>query len=163
MPPEPAPQIEAVAEPLSEPSEEPPVPVSVPSQEFTPEEPPKLYPNNAPQKTREDAKPKSEPAVHAKPQAEAPKVGGAIPPEKTASEAEKEKKRQNVLTRTIWTLIMIGGFIGGDLVIPCWMAQYSLHYHRTAHFGTCLHDCPRYDLPDSRLSGGYGSLFSCYD
>ncbi|EIM81313.1 uncharacterized protein STEHIDRAFT_172281 [Stereum hirsutum FP-91666 SS1] len=28
-----------------------------------------------------------------------------------ANESEKEKKRQNALTRTVWTLIMIGGFL----------------------------------------------------
>ncbi|KII92443.1 hypothetical protein PLICRDRAFT_102774 [Plicaturopsis crispa FD-325 SS-3] len=30
----------------------------------------------------------------------------------TAQEAEQTKKRQNMLTRTLWTFIMIGGFIG---------------------------------------------------
>jgi phosphatidate cytidylyltransferase len=34
-----------------------------------------------------------------------------------AAEAEKAKKRQNVLTRTIWTLIMIGGFIGMSISV----------------------------------------------
>lgn len=33
------------------------------------------------------------------------------PPVKTV-DAEKAKKRQNVMTRTLWTFIMIGGFIG---------------------------------------------------
>lgn len=32
--------------------------------------------------------------------------------QEAAAEVEKLKKRQNALTRTIWTLIMIGGFIG---------------------------------------------------
>jgi phosphatidate cytidylyltransferase len=29
-----------------------------------------------------------------------------------SQEAEQVKKRQNVVTRTLWTFIMIGGFIG---------------------------------------------------
>jgi len=32
--------------------------------------------------------------------------------ENFAAEAEKRKKRQNLFQRTVWTLIMIGGFIG---------------------------------------------------
>ncbi|KAL9711907.1 phosphatidate cytidylyltransferase [Leucoagaricus gongylophorus] len=32
--------------------------------------------------------------------------------EQFAAEAEKKKKRQNLFQRTVWTLIMIGGFIG---------------------------------------------------
>ena len=33
------------------------------------------------------------------------------PPPPGAQEKEKEKKRQNALVRTVWTLIMIGGFL----------------------------------------------------
>lgn len=34
------------------------------------------------------------------------------PPQQLVQEAEKSKKRQSFLTRTLWTFIMIGGFIG---------------------------------------------------
>lgn len=42
-------------------------------------------------------------------------ISTSLPPksaEKSAAEAEKRKKRQNLFQRTVWTLIMIGGFIG---------------------------------------------------
>jgi phosphatidate cytidylyltransferase len=41
-------------------------------------------------------------------------VGGRLPVQEKSSsqEAEQVKKRQNVVTRTLWTFIMIGGFIG---------------------------------------------------
>lgn len=31
-------------------------------------------------------------------------------------DAEKEKKRQNALTRTLWTFIMIGGFLSMSVI-----------------------------------------------
>ncbi|KAF9465042.1 cytidylyltransferase family-domain-containing protein [Collybia nuda] len=34
------------------------------------------------------------------------------PPQKQVEDSEKSKKRQSFLTRTLWTFIMIGGFIG---------------------------------------------------
>jgi phosphatidate cytidylyltransferase len=34
------------------------------------------------------------------------------PPAPAPQEAEKVKKRQNIITRTLWTFIMIGGFLG---------------------------------------------------
>ncbi|KAF5354918.1 hypothetical protein D9756_005325 [Leucocoprinus leucothites] len=56
--------------------------------------------------------PKPEPLVQSTPQVEAPKPLISKSPEQLAAEAEKEKKRQNIFQRTIWTIIMIGGFIG---------------------------------------------------
>jgi phosphatidate cytidylyltransferase len=53
---------------------------------------------------------------------------GSAPAPLPAADAEKAKKRQNVLTRTIWTLIMIGGFIGMSSVyiIPWLTCPYLL-------------------------------------
>jgi phosphatidate cytidylyltransferase len=53
--------------------------------------------------------------VHPEPQREVPQPQGPKSSEQLAAEAGREKKRQNVLQRTIWTLIMIGGFIGWSL------------------------------------------------
>ncbi|KAH7916504.1 cytidylyltransferase family-domain-containing protein [Hygrophoropsis aurantiaca] len=39
-------------------------------------------------------------------------VEQAIKPPATEQDAERTKKRQNLVTRTLWTFIMIGGFIG---------------------------------------------------
>lgn len=49
--------------------------------------------------------------THAKEQEEQKPKVVAPAPSTTAQDAEKEKKRQNALTRTVWTLIMIGGFL----------------------------------------------------
>lgn len=61
------------------------------------------------------------------PETEQNKVVSGQPVERTRDvekdtklqDAEKVKKRQNALTRTIWTFIMIGGFLGMRLTLAC--------------------------------------------
>lgn len=61
------------------------------------------------------------------PEIEQKKVVSGQPVERTRDvekdtklqDAEKVKKRQNALTRTIWTFIMIGGFLGMCLTLAC--------------------------------------------
>lgn len=55
----------------------------------------------------QQAQPRPESLDQCMPQMEAPKSQAQV-----TAEAEKEKKRQNMFERTIWTLIMIGGFVG---------------------------------------------------
>ncbi|KXN92449.1 Putative phosphatidate cytidylyltransferase [Leucoagaricus sp. SymC.cos] len=55
---------------------------------------------------------RSQPVSQPEPEAETPKASITKSTGQVAAEAEKEKKRRNVFERTIWTLIMIGGFIG---------------------------------------------------
>lgn len=45
-------------------------------------------------------------------------VASAIVSEPNPQDAERAKKRQNALTRTLWSLIMIGGFIGTLFLLP---------------------------------------------
>ncbi|KAL6300493.1 cytidylyltransferase family-domain-containing protein [Sparassis latifolia] len=79
----------------------PPPPVPPPSDQL---------PSNGHPATHEDASA----GVHLSSTSEVSKasshdLSGA--PEKPAEDAEQVKKRQNVLTRTLWTFIMIGGFL----------------------------------------------------
>lgn len=64
-------------------------------------------------------------------------------------DTEKAKKRQSFITRTLWTFIMIGGFIGAYLL------QFSWRFHspdcRSTTPRSCVHDSTRYALPDARL------------
>jgi len=58
----------------------------------------------------------SAPAAEAKQEVKTETTGSVLPtiddPDAVALKAEKAKKRQNALTRTLWSLVMIGGFIG---------------------------------------------------
>lgn len=119
--PEPTPvtQSEVVPKPLWKPA---PIPVQQVSQ---PEGGPALYPNDPPQNNVEKVQPEPKSVFRAESN-EVPKVTSAIPPEQVVTAAEKEKKRQNVLTRTIWTLIMIGGFIGKGVLALMVVSQEGL-------------------------------------
>jgi phosphatidate cytidylyltransferase len=51
-------------------------------------------------------------------------------------ETESTTKRQNVLTRTLWTFIMIGGFLGQSkysVIVPCWHVPEGLLLLGHAH------------------------------
>lgn len=73
--------------------------------------------------------------------------------------AEKAKKKQNAITRTIWTLIMIGGFVG---VFPFPLSPFTASLILTSIFvhlrnfapRTSIHHSPCLRLPDPRLSRG---------
>ena len=60
------------------------------------------------------------PELEQKKAATAQSIGKTRDVEKSANpqDAEKVKKRQNALTRTIWTFIMIGGFLGVYATLP---------------------------------------------
>ena len=74
-------------------------------------------------------------------------------------DAETAKKRQNVLTRTLWTFIMIGGFIGNyPLNVLRSICSYFL-CRFTAPW-TCLLNSFGYVMPDLGLPGGYHTFLS---
>lgn len=98
-------QSEAQSEVETEPEipVEPTPPVSEPEVPALP-----TYPREEFQKTQSQTESIEQPVSLAE-------VSTTLPPKSAksfAAEAEKKKKRQNLLQRTVWTLIMIGGFIG---------------------------------------------------
>jgi phosphatidate cytidylyltransferase len=54
-------------------------------------------------------------------------IGQAVEDRFKSREAEKSKKRQNVVTRTIWTIIMISGFIGESQLLLMYRLLNSNH------------------------------------
>lgn len=54
----------------------------------------------------------SAPAAETKQEVKSETLPKFSDPAAVALQAEKAKKRQNILTRTLWSLVMIGGFIG---------------------------------------------------
>jgi len=68
-----------------------------------------------------------------------------------------EKKRQNILTRTLWTFIMIGGFLGASLPLSSDLLFMSLG--SSAPTRPRIHDSARYGLSNGGLSRGHSSLF----
>ena len=70
-------------------------------------------------------------------------------------EVEKMKKRQSFITRTLWTFIMIGGFIGAAVIsIFAFFSDRTLSGRLATH-GSCLYDSPCHVVSDTCLSGGY--------
>jgi phosphatidate cytidylyltransferase len=57
-----------------------------------------------------------------RPVGSSPKIVG-LPPAELDVNAERAKRKQNAITRTIWTLIMIGGFIGTNFPSSCKNSQ----------------------------------------
>ena len=73
--------------------------------------------------------------------------------ENSASEAEKVKKRQNVLNRVFWSLVMIGGFIGmSQSLLPAGMIK--LLQSPLASW-TCVHDSTRHAVSGTCLQGSH--------
>lgn len=65
------------------------------------------------------------------------------------SEADKVKKRQNVLNRVVWSLVMIGGFIG---VFPVSTSRrYCKTFPRPLASWTCIHDSTRHAVSGTCL------------
>lgn len=97
------------------------------------------------------------PMADKKPEANG-KVVHAPPPKPPAQDAEQTKKRQNVLTRTLWTFIMIGGFISTLLsqgaVIALTMSC-APRVHSPASCRSRLHDHPRANLPSAGIPGDH--------
>lgn len=79
-----------------------------------------------------------------------------------ANESEKEKKRQNALTRTVWTLIMIGGFLSkfGFVFASIDMVLISLAWVLNSNFGygAWVYGHPCHALPDLGVSRGDQAL-----
>jgi len=148
------------SEAKSEVGAEPEIPV-VPTPPVSEPEVPALptYPREEFQKTQSKTGSIEQPAPRAK-------ISITPPPksaEKFAAEAEKKKKRQNLFQRTVWTLIMIGGFIGKFFSLSTSDWEYDVFSERTVTFGACIHDPPRYGMPDSCISRSHSSLFPCND
>lgn len=79
-----------------------------------------------------------------------------LPPQ--INDAERVKKRQAVLERTLWTLIMIGGFIGRYL--PWVYLTDLLMSSRLATHGTCVHDSVGDGVPGFGLQRGHGTILT---
>jgi len=77
------------------------------------------------------------------------------PKDQAPQEAEKMKKRQSFITRTLWTFIMIGGFIGAGAISAFAFSSDRISSRRLATHGSCLYDSPCHVVSDARLSGGY--------
>ena len=75
-------------------------------------------------------------------------------------EVEKMKKRQSFITRTLWTFIMIGGFIGAAVISAFAFFSDRISSGRLASHGPCLYDSPCYVMSDPCLSGGYCFILS---
>lgn len=160
IPPEPIPQPER-EEVIVEPRLEPLIEPSIPSpRQPQPENIPQ-YADGSLQQTAKETYSGAELVRGTKSHDNAVIDGTVSPLENAMSEAEKEKKRRNMLTRTIWTLIMIGGFIGERCAVSSWEIDL-IGLYRAADLGPCLYDCSRFALSNTCLSGGYCSLFSCH-
>lgn len=80
----------------------------------------------------------------------------------TDANAERAKKKQNAITRTIWTLIMIFGFIGESLLLLMHNAYRPLTILYASDSypppWSCLCNCPRVCMPDPCVSRGHRSI-----
>jgi hypothetical protein len=77
------------------------------------------------------------------------------PPIKSTSDPEAEKsakKGHNVLVRTLWGFIMIGGFLGQHYLIVQNGLLANMHLPRVPAYGSHLLDHPCFSMPDSCLS-----------
>jgi hypothetical protein len=72
--------------------------------------------------------------------------------------AEQTKKRQNVATRTLWTFIMIGTFLGMSPVIILSVIFNYLSSSLTP--GAYVYDSSGHAMSDPRLSRGHGAIFA---
>lgn len=74
-------------------------------------------------------------------------------PQGSAQIGEKAAKRQSFLTRTLWTFIMIGGFLGMSISITLRGHSNIFALRPTAH-GSRIHDRARHAMPNTRLPRG---------
>lgn len=103
-------------------------------------------------------RPKEEPPVNPlKP----PRASQVLPTheKKPVQDSEKVKKRQSFLTRTLWTFIMIGGFIGVYSIIFI-NAHTDIRIKRSVTSWPCIHDSPGYAVPVISLPRGYCAFLS---
>jgi phosphatidate cytidylyltransferase len=88
-----------------------------------------------------------------------PQTGSAVHEIQKSTEAEKDKakKRQNVLNRILWSLVMIGVFVGR--VIFEELCTNSDYFRSTFASWTYLHDSARHPVPNTSVQGGDRPLF----
>lgn len=77
----------------------------------------------------------------------------------TTVDAENVKKRQNVLERTVWTFIMIGGFIGELCAIPSSSSTNSPS-SRSLTSWSWVHGPARNVVSNTGIQGDYHSILS---
>ena len=77
----------------------------------------------------------------------------------TTVDAENVKKRQNVLERTVWTFIMIGGFIGELYAIPSSSSTNSPS-SRSLTSWSWVHGPARNVVSNTGIQGDYHSILS---
>ena len=75
-----------------------------------------------------------------------------------AQDPEKVKKRQNALTRILWTFIMIGGFIGKPHLSSLGVSRPDITLS-LAPSGTCLYDPPCHAMPNSGVPRSHCFIF----
>ena len=86
-----------------------------------------------------------------------PQTGSNEIQKSTEAEKDKAKKRQNVLNRIFWSLVMIGVFVGR--VIFEELCINSDHSCSTFASWTYLHDSARHPVPNTSVQGGDRPLF----
>jgi len=92
-------------------------------------------------------------------------VGGALEKQEATQGGEQVKKRQNMLTRTLWTFIMIGGFITlllmghGYMVVLVMICQTLVYREVTALFSLKKKDVGE---PDSRGRDPWSKTLNWY-
>lgn len=67
----------------------------------------------------------------------------------------KPKADRNMVERTTWTFIMIGGFIGELSVLACWGGRLMMMISLVVRW-TSVHDPPGAAVSNSRLQGDHG-------
>ena len=87
-----------------------------------------------------------------------PTTEASGPPTPSPQEVEKMKKMQSFLTRTLWTFIMIGGFIG-TFAVHVYRVS-TLHSNRAVALGTHVYDSSGYALSSFGLSGSDSIVFA---
>ena len=78
----------------------------------------------------------------------------------SVQDPETVKKRQNALTRILWTFIMIGGFIGKYPRIKYFQFYLLTTLCRSLAPWACLHDSFGYVMPDFGIPRGYSTFLS---
>lgn len=88
-------------------------------------------------------------------------VGGALEKQDAQVDGEQVKKRRNMLTRTLWTFIMIGVFLSasGSIAWTVKRTDSVMLTSAVAH-GTCIYGRTCHDLPNAGIPRGHGTLLA---
>lgn len=128
-----------------------------PKPEVKPPGPPLVPPEPSEKQKPAEKKPELKKAVSTPPAEKPRDVEKNI--SASPQDAEKVKKRQSFLTRTLWTFIMIGGFIGTCSLGSATFRGAEL-YCRPASDGPCLYDCPRLHVPNAGIPRSHCAILS---